>query len=214
MQLPLDCKAWYYEDFVTPEEAWSLWDAVQAHFDLSPVVIETPDGGQYVAQHGRFNFADEWIINSKLAEPYGQRKVWIDEVLPIKEKVEAIAERAFDACVGYYFADGSIGFEYHYDIPCFDDPTILAAVSLGHERVFSFRRVDDHSASCDITVANGSLIVMGEHCRERYEHGLLVDESITEPRLVLVFMNFYGDRPVESTRPVNGRGPGVRQKDA
>ena len=80
-------------------------------------------------------------------------------------------------------------------MPCFDDPSILAAVSLGYDRTFSFRHVDNHADSCDLNMADGSLIVMGEHCRERYEHGLLEDECVTEPRLVLVFMNFYGDRP-------------------
>jgi alkylated DNA repair dioxygenase AlkB len=195
MQLPLDCKAWYCENFLRPAEGRALWDAIEATFDLGPTVIETPDGGQLELPHGRFNFADEWIVESDKSEPWGQRKAWIEEIRPVKEKVEAFTGRVFDACVGYYYEDGTVGFSYHYDMPCFDDPSILAAVSLGHERVFSFRHVDDHSDSYDLQVSDGSLIVMGEHCRERYEHGLLVDQSVREPRLVLVFMNFYGDRP-------------------
>ena len=195
MQLPLDCKAWYYENILEPADAKALWAAIEANFDLNPTVSKLPDGGTYQLPHGRFNFADQWIVGSRLAEPWGQRIAWIEEILPLKEKIEMITKRVFDACVGYYYHDGAVGFEYHYDMPCFDDPSILAAVSLGHERTFSFRRVDNHADSYDLNVADNSLVVMGEHCRERYEHGLLVDEQVTEPRLVMVFMNFYGDRP-------------------
>jgi hypothetical protein len=195
MRLPLDCKAWYYEGFLEHAECKALWNAIETSFDLSPIAIETPDRGLVQLPHGRFNFADEWIVASKMAEPWGQRKAWIVEIRPVKAKVEALTGRIFDVCVGYYYQDGTVGFPYHYDIPCFDDPSILAAVSLGHERVFSFRRVDDHSDSYDLPTTDGSLVVMGEHCRERYEHGLLADESVTEPRLVLVFMNSFGDRP-------------------
>lgn len=138
VQLPLDCKAWYYENFLTAVEGRVLWDAVEASFDLGPNIVETPDGTLQEFPHGRFNFADEWIINSKLAEPWGQRKTWIEEIRLVKERVEAITERIFDACVGYYYPDGSVSFPYHYDMPCFDDPSILAAVSLGYDRTFSF----------------------------------------------------------------------------
>jgi hypothetical protein len=198
MQLPIDCKAWYYEDFLRPAEGKALWDAIEANFDLGPTVIVGPDGERLVLPNGTFNFADEWIINSRMAEPWGQRIAWIEEICPVKEKVEAITGRIFDVCVGYYYPDGTVGFPYHCDVPCIGDSSILAAVSIGYERVFSFRRVDDHGECHDVRLADGSLIVMGEHCRARYEHGLLVDPSVKEPRLVLVFMNFYGAGPGES----------------
>jgi alkylated DNA repair dioxygenase AlkB len=195
MQLPLDCKAWYYEDFISSGESKALWKAIEAIFDLSNTIIEMYDGRKLEFPHGRFNFADEWIVNSKLAEPWGQRKPWIEDVLPIKEKIEKITGRSFDACVGYYYKDGTVGFGYHYDIPCFDDSSILAALSIGHERVFSFRHIDNHSDSYDVQVSDGSLIVMGENCRKRYEHGLMVDSKVKGPRMVFVFMNFHGDTP-------------------
>jgi len=195
MQLPLDCQAWYYENILEPSGAKALWGAIEDSFDLGPAEVKLPEGGVIELPHGRFNFADQWIINSSKAEPWGQRKAWIEEILPLKEKVEEVANRVFDACVGYYYKDGSVGFPYHCDIPCFDDSSILAAVSLGHERIFSFRRVNNHNDSFDLKVATNSLVVMGEHCRERYEHGLLIDEQVTEPRLVLAFMNFFGDSP-------------------
>lgn len=192
MQLPLDCKAWYYDDFISIEESKTLWNAIEAIFDLSHTIIEMPDGEKLELPHGRFNFANECIVNSNLAEPWGQRKVWTVEMLSIKNKIENIAQRKFDVCVGYYYEDGTVGFNYHYDIPCFDDPSILAAVSIGHDRVFSFRHRNNYSDSIDIKVSEGSLIIMGEDCRERYEHGLKVDPNVKGPRIVLVFMDFYG----------------------
>ena len=105
--------------------------------------------------------------------------------------MESAAERKYDVCRAYYYRDGTAGFDYHWDVPYVDDISTLACVSLGQERVFSFRRVDDHDDKYDLRVHDGSLLVMGKHCRERYEHSLVVDADAKNPRLVFVFQ-YYG----------------------
>ncbi len=190
MELPLDCKAWHYPDFLTHTESKALYRSISQTCDLSDVVVQMADESVVTLSVGKFVFADPERVESPLAEPWGVRHHWTPEIREAKEKVEAIAKRKYDVCIGYYYKDGTIGFEPHYDLPTFDDPSTLACLSLGQDRVFRFRRHDNHDEIYDLPVPDGSLTVMGEHCRERYEHGLNVDPAAKDPRMVLVFMDF------------------------
>ena len=194
MDLPLDCEAWYYSDFLSPAQSEGLIKAVCESVDVSDAVVKMADGREVSLDYGIFVFADASIVESPLAEPWGHRQHWIPEVRDVKEKVESAAKRIYDVCVGYYYRNGNSGFDYHYDIPAFVDISTLACISLGQERVFSFRRVDDHDETYDLNLADGSLLIMGEHCRERYEHALPVGPDAKQPRMVLVFQNFGRNR--------------------
>ena len=59
--------------------------------------------------------------------------------------------------------------------------------ALGQQRPFVFRRRDDHDDTFDIELENGSLLLMGEHCQDRYEHALPVDATRAGPRINLTF---------------------------
>jgi alkylated DNA repair dioxygenase AlkB len=64
---------------------------------------------------------------------------------------------------------------------------------LGAERIFRFRERNG-SEKFDFTLENGSLIVMGDGCQDKYEHCLLKDEKITEGRINLTFRLFDYNR--------------------
>lgn len=197
MELPIDCVAHYYEDFITPDESKGIYDAISATVDLSPVVIEMADGAREEFEHGTFVFADQSVIESRMAEPWGVRHPWFDELRDVRDRIEERAGRQYDFCRGYYYTSGDIGFDYHYDPPTFDDLSTLSALSLGQERQFSFRHVEHHDDICDVRLGDGSLLVMGENCRERYEHSLPVDPEAKGERMVLVFMDLQFRRPDE-----------------
>lgn len=49
---------------------------------------------------------------------------------------------------------------------------------------------DDHSDEYPIDLPNGSLLLMGDGCQERYEHSLPLDPGCTAPRINLTFRPF------------------------
>ncbi|MEO1628577.1 MAG: alpha-ketoglutarate-dependent dioxygenase AlkB, partial [Bacteroidota bacterium] len=66
----------------------------------------------------------------------------------------------------------------------------IASISLGAERQFSFRRMDDVSEQCNLVLQNGSLLVMGQHCQQRYQHAILPQSDCQQPRINLTFRKF------------------------
>jgi alkylated DNA repair dioxygenase AlkB len=205
MKLPLDCEAWYYSEFLTPAESEELFKAIAASCDLSDAVINMADGGQLQLGHGMFVFADAPLVETTRGDVFGARQRWIPAVHDVKEKVESVAKRTYDVCVGYHYKNGNAGFDYHSDLPAYTDISTLSCVSLGQERVFSFRRADNHEETYDLRLGDGSLLVMGEHCRERYEHGVPIDPAAKDARIVLVFMYTGWEQ-----KPYHGRGPSRR----
>jgi len=61
-------------------------------------------------------------------------------------------------------------------------------VSIGAERLFEFKGCKDYAyESYKMLLHNGSLLVMGENCQQRYMHSLPMDTTITEGRINFTF---------------------------
>jgi alkylated DNA repair dioxygenase AlkB len=184
------CEAYYHDEFLTPAESKRLFRAISKACDLDDFVVEMADGRKEKRDIGMFVFADQSLVEASWAGAFGRRQIWIKEVRDLKEKVEAVAKHKYDVCVGYYYKDGNSGFDYHWDVPMFTNPASQSCVSIGQERSFSFRHVDDHDDTYSWKVSDGSLLIMGKHCRKRYEHALPTDPSAKHPRIVLVFQDY------------------------
>ena len=80
--------------------------------------------------------------------------------------------------------------EFHSDPSAYGPTDCIASLSLGADRDFSFRSVENHSDIHTIALASGSLLIMGEHCQDRYEHAVPRCPGCTEPRLNITFRKF------------------------
>ena len=75
---------------------------------------------------------------------------------------------------------------YHFDQQTSGANTILPSISLGEVREFCFRENDSHE-TYSLELANGSLLVMGEHSQSRYEHSLIKDPRYINGRINITF---------------------------
>lgn len=190
MKLAIDCDVSYFSDFITVDESLSLFEAIRSSCTFSNV-IEMADGTQHTVDAFKCMFADPDIVESDALPPvYGACYPWLDVVRDLKERVEAASGRDYNVCACIYYENGATGVAFHSDLVAFGDVSSIASVSLGQERTFVLRRIDDHDEVCELELANGSLLVMGEHCQDRYEHSLLVDPMRRRPRINLTFRAF------------------------
>jgi alkylated DNA repair dioxygenase AlkB len=191
MKLPLNCTAEYFSDFLSPKEADQLFHYLISHFDLSNFEIKLPGGASFWTHYGKLTFLEDDIIHGNKMNPseLNISSVWTEPILPIKKRVEALTGRIFGVGVCIHYPDGHSGVDYHDDRPNFGDTTVLPSLSLGEEREFCLREKATGEVY-SLTLKNGSLLVMGEHCQERYEHALPENPKYKNPRINITFRQF------------------------
>ncbi|MCB1860782.1 MAG: alpha-ketoglutarate-dependent dioxygenase AlkB [Gammaproteobacteria bacterium] len=188
MELPLHCEADYYPEFLTREESDVLFNAIRASCDLSSTRIKAGDGKTYTLDTGKCMFVDAPLLDqAKLTEAFGPRQLWLPELLSIKQRIESVTGRRYNVAVCIYYPDGNAGVGFHSDLVAYGDTSSIATLSLGQARAFAFRSVDSPDDSYQLCLSNGSLLIMGEHCQERYEHSLPIVPECTRPRINLTF---------------------------
>ncbi len=191
MKLPINCDVHYYPGFLSPEESAVLYQAIWNACDLSPAKIVTPDGSESTLSLGKCMFVDDELVDPTRFHPaHGPRRPWIDELLALKQRIEDLTGRVYQVCVCIYYKDGECGADYHSDLTAFGDVSSIASVSLGAERAFMLRRVDNHEDTYRIDLGEGSLVIIGDRCQELYELELPVDPDCREPRINLTFRIF------------------------
>lgn len=113
-------------------------------------------------------------------------------VAALRDRVEALTGRAFDAALVNLYRDGrdSMGWHADDDYDPRGQPTI-ASLSLGATRRF---RVRGEGGSWSVDLPSGSLLVMGDDAQARYQHALPKMAGVEEARINLTFRH-TGGRP-------------------
>ena len=112
---------------------------------------------------------------------------WTDELLEIKRIVENKEEVEFNSCLLNFYHDGDDGMGWHSDNEKeLKKNGVIASVSLGAERKFSFRH-KGNKEKIDLILGNGSLLVMKERIQTHWMHQLPKSKKISEPRINLTF---------------------------
>ena len=152
MKLPIDCDVSYFSDFITVDESMSLFEAIRSSCTFSNV-IEMADGTLRTVGATKCMFADPDIVDSDaLPSVFGARYPWLDVVRELKERVEAVSGRDYNVLVCIYYENGGTGVAFHSDLAAFGDVSSIASVSLGQERTFVLRRIDDLEAQLGVTL--------------------------------------------------------------
>jgi alkylated DNA repair dioxygenase AlkB len=189
MLLPLNCTASYHSGFLSLEEANFLYDYILKVCGIDDFRIPTFTAkGACLTEFGKLMFVDQALhASDRFPEAaYGKNFPWPPEMLPLKNRVEAHTGLVFGTCVCIWYPDGNIGVDYHSDRPAFGDTTVLPSISLGAERNFQLRENATQKVF-EKRLEVGSMIIMGKHCQERYEHCLPEDPTCTEGRINLTF---------------------------
>ncbi len=190
LDLPLDCRATYYPDFMAPGEPDALFRLIRDDHDLSDRTMKLADGSEFAQDFGAMMFVDRPLIAEFSEDIWGKIVEWPPLLKTLKDRIERVAQREFRVCRCIYYKNGGSGSDFHADFPAYGDLSCIASISLGEEREFLFRKTEDHTDIYGLTLGDGSLLIMGKGCQERYEHALPTNDKYKNPRINLTFRPF------------------------
>ena len=192
--LPINCEAHYFEDFLAPAEASALFDEIYNGYEITRKVIKMADGSEYAAENSTYLFVDPELMSfDALPEVWGGRSPWPESLEKIRDRIELETGSRFQVARSVFYKDGSESMGPHRDLPAYGSTTPIASISLGAEREFVIRPLDPADASLSLMLKSGSLLFMGEHFQERYEHELPACQQVLEPRINLTFRRYGWD---------------------
>jgi len=132
-----------------------------------------------------------WFGEKAFEYTYSNRtkyaKIWTPELLQLKQKCEEVSGETYNSCLLNLYHDGSEGMAYHSDgEKDLKKHGAIASLTFGAERKFSFK----HKISkerIDISLENGSLLVMKGTTQENWLHRLPPTTKVKTPRVNLTF---------------------------
>ncbi|WP_298427844.1 alpha-ketoglutarate-dependent dioxygenase AlkB [uncultured Kordia sp.] len=192
IKLPLNCSAEYVEEFLSKEESESLYTQLISEYKIAKQSMKiTVDNNVIDTDICKIMFLDKDLYDkNKFPEQvWGKTAIWSNELKKVKQKVEAFTDINFSVCVCIYYSDGTSGVTYHSDHSAFGDTTIIPSISIGEERMFYLREKESQKVH-DILLKEGSMLIMGENCQERYEHSLPINPSYKKGRINLTFRQY------------------------
>lgn len=109
------------------------------------------------------------------------------EVAPLLSSVSLFSGEDFNSILLNYYRDDNDSIGFHFDNePELGDNPIVAALSLGGPRVFTLKHKKKKYASVNLTLEDGSLVIMGLNCQRNWLHGINKNTG-SNPRISLTF---------------------------
>ena len=134
-----------------------------------------------VAWYGDHDYTYTYSNATKQALP------WTKELLELKSLTEKTTGTIFNSCLLNLYHNGDEGMTWHSDDEkSLGNNTVIASLSLGAERKFSFK----HKATkqtISIVLENGSLVVMKGTTQTHWWHCLPKTKKVSGPRINLTF---------------------------
>ncbi|WP_035615765.1 alpha-ketoglutarate-dependent dioxygenase AlkB [Haloferula sp. BvORR071] len=183
--LPCDGTVIYYGRIFPEEEASryfsSLMDGVPWKNDEVVIFGKRIVTARKVAWYGDAGCDYTYSGTTKQALP------WNTKLLELKSAAERISGESFNSCLLNLYHDGSESMGWHSD----DEKEIardsaIASLSFGAKRRFAFRHKETKE-KVELTLENGSLLVMKGETQRHWQHQLPKAAKITTPRINLTF---------------------------
>jgi alkylated DNA repair dioxygenase AlkB len=183
--LPYDGEAIYYGHIITGNEAHAYFETLLQSLpwqhDEAVLYGKRIITKRKVAWYGDKNYAYTYSNTTKQALP------WTKELLELKDVAEKASGKIFNSCLINLYHDGNEGMAWHSD----DEKelgknTVIASISLGAERKFSFKHKKTGEKR-DVILQNGSLLVMKGTTQAHWLHSLPKSVKIKHPRINLTF---------------------------
>jgi alkylated DNA repair dioxygenase AlkB len=117
---------------------------------------------------------------------------WTDELLQIKEKIEAEAKVKFSSVLLNRYRDGQDYVGWHTDAEKeLGKNPIIGSVNFGATRKFQLRRIDDHKEKFEVELKHGTFLVMGGATQHFWQHQVPKTAHKIGERLNLTFRVIY-----------------------
>ncbi|MCW3086242.1 MAG: methylase [Bacteroidetes bacterium] len=112
---------------------------------------------------------------------------WTKELLELKTMVEQLTGAEFNSCLLNLYHNGDEGMAWHSDDEeSLGKNTIIASLTLGAERKFSFKHKRTKQ-TVSILLEHGSLLVMKDETQTNWMHRLPPTTKVKRPRVNLTF---------------------------
>lgn len=133
-----------------------------------------------------------WIGDSDAAYTYsGTRFVprpWPAVLLPVRERVAAVCDEAFNSVLANLYRDGRDAMGWHRDAEAELGPQpVIASLSLGARRRFVLKHVGDPTRRLALDLPHGSLLAMRGNTQRHYRHALPRTAKLVGARINLTF---------------------------
>ncbi len=206
LKLPIDCENYYYDKFLNYEESKIIYDHIIENYEFKRQSVKTKNNTYYKLNRSTVIFTDIETLNMGIIpKTWGEETpiiIWSKELIkqnvPLKQKIENLTGKKYNICLCNFYENGKSNIGWHSDKEEYGSVSSIASISIGAEREFSFRKIDDFSKIYSIILKHGSLLIMGENCQEKYQHRIIPDKKIIEPRIngtfCLTFRLFNLDR--------------------
>jgi alkylated DNA repair dioxygenase AlkB len=117
---------------------------------------------------------------------------WTDELLQIKEKIEAEAKVKFSSVLLNRYRDGQDYVGWHTDAEKeLGKNPIIGSVNFGATRKFQLRRIDDHKEKFEVELKHGTFLMMGGSTQHFWQHQVPKTALKIGERLNLTFRVIY-----------------------
>ena len=131
-KLPLNCEADYYPDFMSKADSDALFRSIHSGYSLSPRIFKTATGEDFQQDFGAMMFVDQKLTDEFSEEIWGGELSLFRPCLRIYAlQIEDTTHRELPVCRCIYYEDGSVGADYHADLPAYGNLSCIASISLG-----------------------------------------------------------------------------------
>lgn len=186
------CEVSYQENYLSASEHEAWFSTIMKNIEWKEELFKTPAGlmipvPRKMAYLGTASY--KYIGSEKPGEGWPE---WFEPILNHVRKSTGVQ---FNYALVNYYADGSQYIGYHSDDEkTLEKNSIIASVSLGSERDFSFKRkypkrkiTEDLEPVSKFRIMPGSLLIMGKNVQKFYKHSLHKTAKKCGPRINITF---------------------------
>lgn len=176
----------YYPNFFSIEKANLLFEKLQKEtpwqHDTITVFGKSHPQPRLTALYG--NEGKPYKYSNITMHPHA----WNTTLIHIKELIEEKANQSFTTVLLNLYRNEKDSNGWHSDNEkeLGRDP-IIASLSLGEDRTFQLKHIDKKEAKLNLTLKNGSLLLMKNGSQIHYKHQLPKSTSSKKPRINLTF---------------------------
>ncbi|MDZ8136184.1 MAG: alpha-ketoglutarate-dependent dioxygenase AlkB [Nostoc sp. DedQUE04] len=114
--------------------------------------------------------------------------LWTPVLINIKSKIESFSKIKFNSVLLNLYRDGKDSVAWHSDDePELGENPIIASVSFGANRRFTFRHKIQKELNYEIQLTHGSLLMMKGTTQHFWQHQIPKTNKLTQPRINLTF---------------------------
>ena len=121
-----------------------------------------------------------------------QPHAWTDELLHIKQRIEAAAAHPFSSALLNFYRDGNDSMGWHKDNEKeLGNNPVIGSVSFGAARSFHLKHATEKKLARKVLLTNGSFLLMKGATQHHWLHSIPKDANINEGRINLTFRTIY-----------------------